>query len=149
MQMVKKSQFAALNDKIYFSDEMCFLPYGHYILNDIRNKNKKYKHIHQHVQQINQGLLDDENKSADKCERIRILRSILNQPFTFLKTDSKKRPVSVKSPIHSTRHYILTLFRMGGPKIPPASFLSVTSRNVGTNFQHFLTFSCNLSATLM
>ena len=50
--MVKKSQFAGLNDKINFSDGMCSLPYGHYILNDIRNKKKKYKHIHQHVQQI-------------------------------------------------------------------------------------------------
>ena len=116
--MVKKSQFAALNDKIHFSDGMCSLPYGHYILNDIRNK-------------------------------IRVLRSILNQPFTFFKTDSKKRPASVKSPIHSTKHYILTLFRMEGAKISPASFSSVTSRNVGTNFQHFLTFSFNLSATLM
>ena len=43
MQMVsaKKSQFSGLNDKkYYFLDRICSLPYGHYLLNDIRSENK-------------------------------------------------------------------------------------------------------------
>ena len=48
------------------------------------------------MQQIQYGLLHSENKWASKCERIRILKSILNQPFTYFKLDSNKRPASVK-----------------------------------------------------
>ena len=48
------------------------------------------------MQQIQYGLLHSENKWAIKCERIRILKSILNQPFTYFKLDSNKRPASVK-----------------------------------------------------
>ena len=43
MQMVsaKKSQFSGLNDKkYYFLDRICSLPYGNYLLNDIRSENK-------------------------------------------------------------------------------------------------------------
>ena len=44
---IKKSKFAGLIDKrFYFSDGICSLPYGHPLLNDIRNKKKKCKHIH-------------------------------------------------------------------------------------------------------
>ena len=59
------------------------------------------------MQQIKYGLLYSDNKWPSKCERIRILKSTLNQPFTYFKLDSNKRPASVKSPIHSTKHYIL------------------------------------------
>ena len=69
----------------------------------IRDKKKKYKHIHCEVKQIKHGLLQEEKKAANRCERICILRSILNQTFTFLKLDSSKRPASVKSLIHSTK----------------------------------------------
>ena len=45
--LLKKSQFPGLNDKrYYFSDGICSLPYGHYLLNDIRSEKKRYKHIH-------------------------------------------------------------------------------------------------------
>ena len=110
MQMVsiKKSHFAGLNDKsYYFSDGICSLPYGHYFLNNLRNEKENYKHIHRHVQQVKYGLLHDDNKSTKKCERIHILRSIVNQPFTYFKLDSNKRPPSVESLIYSTKHYIL------------------------------------------
>ena len=46
---------------------------------------------------------------------------------------------------------VLTLFRMagGGQKGPPTSFSPTTSTNVGISSQNFLTFSCNLFATLI
>ena len=115
MQMVsiKKSQFAGLNDiSYYFSDGICSLPYRHCLLNNTRNVKKKYKHIHWQVQQIKYCLLHDENKLANKCERTRILRLILNQPFTYFKFDSKKRLASVKSPMHSTKYYVLNRYWM-------------------------------------
>ena len=64
------------------------------------------------MKQIKYGLLHDENKMAKKCEIICILRSILNQPFTYFKLDSNKRPASVRSPIHATKHYILNGYWM-------------------------------------
>ena len=115
MQMlsIKKSEFGGLNDKrYYFSDGICSITYEHYLLNDIGNEKKKYKHIHQHVQQIKYDLQYNENKSTNKSERIRISRSILNQPFTYFNLDSNKRPASVKSPIHSTKHHILNSYWM-------------------------------------
>ena len=44
MQMlsIKKSQFAGLNDeRYYFSDGICSLPYDHLLLKDVREKKKK------------------------------------------------------------------------------------------------------------
>ena len=44
MQMVtiKKSQFVSLNDKrYYFSDGITSLPYGHILLNKLREKKEK------------------------------------------------------------------------------------------------------------
>lgn len=90
MQMVsiKRSQFAGLNDiSYYFSEEYALLLYRHFLLNNTRNVKKIYKHIHWQVQQIKYCLLHDENKLANKCERTRILRLILNQPFTYFKFD--------------------------------------------------------------
>ena len=44
MQMlsIKKSQFAGLNDeRYYFFDGICSLPYDHLLLKDVREKKKK------------------------------------------------------------------------------------------------------------
>ena len=105
---IKKAQFASLNDKrYYFSDGVCSLPYSHPLLNDIRDIKKKYKHTHCEIQEIKYCLLQDESKAANKYERIRILKSILYQPFIYFKLDSNMKPSTVKSPIYSTKHYIL------------------------------------------
>ena len=46
MQMVTltKVQFAGLNDKrFYFLDGIVSLPFGHYLLEDVRKSKEKYK----------------------------------------------------------------------------------------------------------
>ena len=114
MVSIKKVQFAGINDKrYYFSDGICSLPYGHPLLNHIRDQKKKYKHIHREIKEIKYGPLQEESKTADKSERIHILISILYQRFPYFKLDSNKRPSGVKSPIHSTKHYILNSCWLG------------------------------------
>ena len=45
MVSIKKAQFAGINDKrYYFSDGICSLPYGHPLLNHIRDQKKKYNY---------------------------------------------------------------------------------------------------------
>ena len=110
MQMVtiKKSQFVSLNDKrYYFSDGITSLPYGHILLNKLREKKKKYKQFHKYIQEFKYEFLKEETKVANKCKIILILRSTLSQPFTCFKLDSAKRPLMNKSSVHSTRDYIL------------------------------------------
>ena len=51
MQMVSvnKAQFAGLNDKrFYFHDGIVSLPFGHFLLNKVREQNEKYKTEIQH-----------------------------------------------------------------------------------------------------
>lgn len=114
MVSIKRSQFAGLNDiSYYFSDGICSFTLQTFSIKQYKKcKKKKYKHIHWQVQQIKYCLLHDENKLANKCERTSILRLILNQPFTYFKFDSKKRLASVKSPMHSTKYYVLNRYWM-------------------------------------
>ena len=49
MQMVSiaKVQFAGINDKRYYcSDGITSLPYGHFLLAELRDKKKEYNEIH-------------------------------------------------------------------------------------------------------
>ena len=62
--------------------------------------------MHKNIQEIKYNLLKDECKASSKCERIRILRSILSQPPTYYKIDSTKRPNN-KHIFHPTKAYIL------------------------------------------
>ena len=66
----------------------------------------KYKQIHKEVMQITDDLLRQEFKACGKCERIRILRSILAQPPTYFKLNSTKR-ASIDNIFNSTREYLL------------------------------------------
>ena len=56
--------------------------------------------------QITDDLLRQEFKACGKCERIRILRSILAQPPTYFKLNSTKR-ASIDNIFNSTREYLL------------------------------------------
>ena len=49
----------------------------------------------------------DEHKACSKCERLRVLRSILSQSPTYYKIDSNKRP-NCKNISQSTKEYILS-----------------------------------------
>ena len=94
MTTVRRKQFAGLNDKtFYLSDGITSLPYGHFLLSEIRDEKKQYKQIHKKIMQIKDNLMRQEHKACSKCERIRVLRSILAQPPTYYKLDSTKRPI--------------------------------------------------------
>ena len=109
MQMVPitKVQFAGLNDKRYsFSDGITSLPYGHFLLAELRDKKKEYKEIHKKIDKIKYDLLREECKACTKCERIRILRWILAQSPTYYKLGCNKRPKN-SDVLQTTKAYIL------------------------------------------
>ena len=54
-----------------------------------RKATKKLKNV---LFKIKDELIRDECKAIKKCERIRVVRSILNQAGTYYKLDSTKRP---------------------------------------------------------
>ena len=44
IKSVKKTQFAGLNDKrFYFHDGIFFLPFGHFLLNKVREEKEKHR----------------------------------------------------------------------------------------------------------
>ena len=108
MTTARRKQFAGLDDKrFYLSDGITSLPYGHFLLSEIRDQKKQYKQIHREIMLIKDNLIRQEHRACSKCERIRILRSILAQPPTYYKLDSTKRP-SVRNISQSTKEYILS-----------------------------------------
>ena len=75
-----------MNDKrYYFSDGITSFPYGHPLLELLREKKKTFKEIQKHIHENKFDFLKDESAVIGKCERIHILRSILSQPFTYFK----------------------------------------------------------------
>ena len=90
---INKTQFAGFNDKqYYFTDGSTSLPYGHFLLTEFNEKKKQYKKIQNVLFKIKDDLIREECKAVKKCERIRVLSSILNQAPTYYKLDSTKRP---------------------------------------------------------
>ena len=103
-----KVQFAGPNDKRYYlTDGVTSLPYGHFLLSKLDKKKEKYKKIENYLFKIKDKLIREECKTINKCERIRVLRSILHEIPTYYKLDSIKRP-SIKQLTRSTKHYILS-----------------------------------------
>ena len=81
-----KTQFASLNDKRYYlPDGVTSLPYGHFLLSKLDEKKNK-KNIENVLFKIKDDLIREESNLVKKCERIRVLRSILNQIPTYYKT---------------------------------------------------------------
>ena len=76
---VNRTQFAGLNEKRYYlTDGVTSLPYGHFLLAELDEK-KSYKKIQNVLFKIKDELIRDECKAIKKCERIRVLRSMLKQ----------------------------------------------------------------------
>ena len=103
-----KTQFAALNDKRYYlSDDITSLPYGHFLLAELDKKKENYKKIQNELFKIKDELIREECAAIKKCERIRVLRSILYQIPTYYKPDCVKRPsiIQINRP---TKDYILS-----------------------------------------
>ena len=104
---VNRTQFTGLNDKRYYlTDGITSLPYGHFLLAELDEK-KSYKNIQNVLFKIKDELIRDECKAIKKCERIRVLRSILNQAGTYYKLDSTKRP-DIPNLSKCTKDYILS-----------------------------------------
>ena len=90
---INKTQFAGLNDKQYYlTDGSTSMPYGHFLLAELNERKKKYKKIQNVLFKIKDDLIREECKAIKKCERIRVLRSILGQSGTYYKLHSTKRP---------------------------------------------------------
>ena len=90
---LRKCQFSGLNNKrYYFSDGIVSFPFGHPYLEEIRKCKKDVKDKMQKVIKENQfEMLRNETKAVTVWERLRILKSILLQPFSYYKLDSNKR----------------------------------------------------------
>ena len=68
---------------------------------------KKLRKIQNVLFKIKHELIRDECKAIKKCERIRVLKSILNQAGTYYKLDSTKRP-DIPNLSKYTKDYILS-----------------------------------------
>ena len=103
-----KTQFAGLNDKRYYLTEgITSLPYGHFLLAGLDKKKENYKKIQNELFKIKDELIREECNAIKKCERIRVLRSILHQIPTCYKLDSIKRPCIIQL-TRTTKDYILS-----------------------------------------
>ena len=109
MTSSNKVKFAQLNDKrYYFSDGIVSLPFGHPLLNNIRNYKKTFVDIKDVIEDEKEKLLKDENDVIRNHERLSILRRIYSQPFQYytLKKNTLYTPTTGNSFI-STKKYIL------------------------------------------
>ena len=82
MVTVTNVQYAILNDKrFYFSDKIVSLLFTHYLLEDARKLTEKLiVKIQNEINSQKYKFLREKAKSISKCERLRIIRSILTQP---------------------------------------------------------------------
>ena len=90
MVSVNKTQFAGLNDKrFYFHDGIVSLPVRHYLLEDSKKEKEKFKSkIQKEIMTQKYNFLKSESLAAQKCERLRILRSIFRHPLLYYLLDS-------------------------------------------------------------
>ena len=107
MTSVNKVKFASLNDKRYYApDGIVSLPFGHLLLNEVREYKKSLPKIHSNEQEKDK-ILFLEKMAYSKNERLRVLRSIYSQPITDCRLN-KKNTLKTKSVEQTkTRGYIL------------------------------------------
>ena len=75
MVSVNKTQFAGLNDKQFcFHNSIISLPFGHFLLNKVREQKEKYKtEIQCEMYDRKYDFLEEESAAVKQCERLRIL----------------------------------------------------------------------------
>ena len=84
MKTITKCKFARINDKRYcFSDGIVSLPFGHPLLNKVRNYKKQMTKIHEQIERERDTILKYENEAVMQNERLRVLRSIFSQPLVY------------------------------------------------------------------
>ena len=109
MTAVNKVKFAQLNDKrYYFSDGIVSLPFGHPILDEIREYKISLGDIKFAIENEKEKLLKDVNEVVNSHERLNVLRTIYSQAFKYytLKTNRLFIPAKGDTFI-STKKYIL------------------------------------------
>ena len=109
MTSSNKVKFAQINDKrYYFSDGIVSLPFGHPLLEKIRNYKKSLKDIHSIIDSEKEKLLKDENKVVNLNERLKVLRTIYSQPFKYYTLKTNRPFISTqRNIITTTKKYIL------------------------------------------
>ena len=91
MKTVAKVKFARLNDKrYYFSDGIVSLPFGHPLLNKVREYKKQLTKIHEQIEKEKETILKYENEAVMQNERLKILRCIFSQPLVYYNLNSHK-----------------------------------------------------------
>ena len=84
MKTITKCKFARINDKrYYFSDGIVSLPFGHPLLNKVRNYKKRMTKIHEQIEKEKDTILKYENEAVMQNERLQVLRSIFSQPLVY------------------------------------------------------------------
>ena len=108
MTSVNKVKFTSLNDKRYYgSDNIVSLPFGHPLLNEVREYKKSLPKIQTVTEQEKDKILLLENKAFVKNERLRLLRSISAQLLTYYRLNETV-PLKVgKIDQTSTKDHIL------------------------------------------
>ena len=109
MTSANKVKFASLNNKRYYgSDGIVSLPFGHPLLNEVREYKKSLPKIHTVIEQETDKILFlDILKLFAKNKRLRLLRSIFAQPLTYYRLNETV-PLKVrKIDQTSTKYYIL------------------------------------------
>ena len=91
MKTVAKVKFARLNDiRYYFSDGVVSLPFGHPLLNKVREYKKQLTKIHEQIEKEKETILKYENEAVMQNERLKILRCIFSQPLVYYNLNSHK-----------------------------------------------------------
>ena len=108
MTSINKVKFASLNNKRYYgSDGIVSLPFGHPLLNEVREYKKSLPKIHTVIEQEKDKILFLENKAFAKNGRLRLLKSIFAQPLTYYRLNETV-PLKVrKIDQTSTKDYTL------------------------------------------
>ena len=109
MTSVNKVKFTSLSDKRYYgSDGIVLLPFGHPLLNEVREYKKSLPKIHTVIEQETDKILFlDILKLFAKNKRLRLLRSIFAQPLTYYRLNETV-PLKVrKIDQTSTKDYFL------------------------------------------
>ena len=109
MTTVNKVKFARLNDKrYYFSDGIVSLPFGHILLEKVRQYKKQLTKIHEQIDNEKDAILQLENKAVMQNERLRVLRCIFSQPLVYFDLHSHQlTEVKRAFKFATTKDYIL------------------------------------------
>ena len=110
IKSVGKVQFGQVNDKrLYFSNGIVSLPYGHPLLENLRKQKDKYRNIYKVIQtkeiSFKRGKqLKEESKVIEKNPRLNILKQMYSQiPILYeLHSDTKL----ILSGWRTTKEYI-------------------------------------------